>query len=104
MSRTHLFVAAFCAVTIATPALAGEVNGSTKNPKDDYAQGRSICEFSGLNDYPDGSQSGPPGRTQSYGQDVAAGRYDPVTNKIEHPGFLCNPNNLSLKDVGNGDD
>lgn len=101
MNRSHLFVTAFCAITIATPALAGEVNGSTSNPKDDFSQGASICKFSGLNDYPDGSQSGPPGRTQSYGQDVRAGRLDPATNKDEHPGFLCNPNNLPMKPIGN---
>ena len=100
MNRKVLFVAAFCTATISVPALAGEVNGSTSNPKDDFSQGRSICKFSGLNDYPDGSQSGPPGRTQSYGQDVAAGRYDPTEDRINFPGFLCNPNNLSLKDVG----
>jgi hypothetical protein len=100
MSRKTLFVTAFCAIAIAAPALAGEVNGSTKNPKDDFNNGRSICSFSGLNDFPDGSQSGPHGHTQSYGQDVRAGRADPVGDKFEHPGFLCNPNNLSLKDVG----
>ena len=63
---------------IAAPALAGEVNGSKTNPKNDYSNGVSICKFSGLNDYPDGSQSGPPGRTQNYGQDVANFGADPT--------------------------
>jgi hypothetical protein len=58
-------------------ASAGEVNGSTKHPKDDYSNGVSICKFSGLNDYPDGSMSGPPGRTQNFGQDVSNYSADP---------------------------
>ena len=100
MSRTHLFVAAFCAVTIATPALAGEVNGSTKNPKDDFNHGVSICSFSGLNDYPDGSQSGPPGRTQSFGQDVANFGADP---KEFNPGneFACRASTNPIRAPGN---
>ena len=100
MSRTHLFVAAFCAVTIATPALAGEVNGSTKNPKDDFNHGVSICSFSGLNDYPDGSQSGPPGRTQSFGHDVANFGADP---KEFNPGneFACRASTNPIRAPGN---
>lgn len=97
MSRTHLLVAAFCAVTIATPALAGEVNGSTKNPKEDFSNGSSICKFSGLNDDPLGEDptQGPPGRTQSFGQDVAKWDADP---RDFNPGDICNPNILNVKD------
>ena len=29
MNKTHVFVTAFCAIAIAAPAAAGEVNGST---------------------------------------------------------------------------
>lgn len=76
--RTHRLLIAFGIVTIAAPALAGEVNGSTRNHKEDYSNGVSICIFSGLNDDPSGTQGeGPGGRTQSFGQDVANFGADP---------------------------
>ena len=55
--------------------------------------GNSWCSYSGQNDYPDGSQSGPAGRTQSYGQDVKLGLFDPSTLKgdFPSPGTACNP-------------
>ncbi len=100
MNKTHVFVTAFCAIAIAAPAAAGEVNGSTKNPKDDFNNGMSICSFSGLNDFPDGSQSGPPGRTQNFGQDVANFGADP---KEFNPGneFACNASANPIRDRGN---
>jgi hypothetical protein len=79
----------------AGPTFAGEVNGSTKNPKEDFAKGKSICMFSGLNDIPEGDpEEGPPGRTQSYGQDVA--NFGAVPQEF-NPGDICNPNILPLK-------
>jgi hypothetical protein len=81
-------------------ATAGELTGTGKPTP---LEGASICQFSGLNDDPFGEDpaNGPGGRTQSYGQEVANDRRDPVNNKINHPGFLCNPNNLPMKDIGN---
>jgi hypothetical protein len=96
MKRTHLFVMAVGAITIATPALAGEVNGSTKNPKEDYSRGMSFCKFSGLNDNPDSTNpQNPPGRVQSFGQLVANFGADP---QDFNPGTGCNPNRNPLPD------
>ena len=72
----------------ATVALAGEVTGSGKNS--DQNQGRSWCSFSGLNDGVDGPTDS---RSQSYGQDVKAGREDPHE---ANPGLYCNPNHTFL--------
>ena len=69
-------------------------------------KGASICQFSGLNDDPNAEEpfpNGPPGRTQSYGQDVAKWGADPRNNKIVHPGNLCNPNVLPMKTIGKVD-
>ena len=74
---------------VSTSALAGEVNGSTKNPKDDYSKGLSFCFFSGLNDDPNSTNpENPPGRTQNFGQLVA--NYDASPQDL-NPGFACNP-------------
>jgi len=51
------------------------------------SNGNSWCSYSGQNDYPDGSQSGPAGRTQSYGQDVKLG----LKGVVPSPGTACNP-------------
>src|SRR4051812_21859285 len=53
------------------------------------SNGNSWRSYAGQNDYPNGSQSGPAGRTQSYGQDVR----DPSTLKSDFPspGTACNP-------------
>ena len=51
------------------------------------SNGNSWCSYSGQNDYPDGSQSGPAGRTQSYGQDVRLG----LKGVVPSPGTACNP-------------
>lgn len=82
IERSTLFTAAVATVAFvsASVAVAGEVNGSKKNPKEDYSNGVSICIFSGLNDDPTGidpEHNGPPGRTQNYGQDVANYGADP---------------------------
>jgi hypothetical protein len=76
-------------------ALAGEITGTGKSlePLD----GDSICAYSGLNDDPNGidPDNGPPGRTQSFGQDVKLGIFEPSELKagVPSPGFACNPNN-----------
>lgn len=59
------------------------------------SNGKSWCSYSGQNDYPDGSQSGPGGRTQNFGQDVKLGLFDPSTLKggFPAPGTACNPQN-----------
>jgi hypothetical protein len=95
MRRKMLLVVALCMTTVSTAALAGEVNGSTKNPKEDYSRGLSFCKFSGLNDDPLGEDptQGPPGRVQSFGQDVRSGAIDP---RDFNPGFACNPNSNPL--------
>ena len=100
MNRKLLFVAAVGCATISVPALAGEGNGSTSNPKDDFSNGVSICKFSGLNDYPDGSQSGPPGRTQSFGQDVANFGADPREFNPGDEG-ACNAHLSPIREPGN---
>jgi hypothetical protein len=99
MNGKLLFVAAFCSVTIAAPALAGELTG---NGDPTPLAGASICMFSGQNDDPLGEDpaNGPGGVSQSYGQQVRLGISDPVEDKIEHPGFLCNPNILPMKPIG----
>lgn len=101
MRRTHLFVAAFCAVVITAPAFAGELTG---NGKPTPLKGASICQFSGQNDDPLGEdpENGPGGVSQSYGQQVKLGISDPVEDKFFHPGNLCNPNNNPIKPIGGG--
>jgi hypothetical protein len=85
MQRMKSTLAALgCALAIASatvaPALAGEVTG---NGKDTAApdNANSICAYSGQND-----GNPPGGKTQSYGQDVKAGRADP---HAFNPGDAC---------------
>ena len=100
MGRTRSFwVVALCAGAVtglsAGPALAGEVNGSAKNPKVGFSQGHSICKFSGLNDNPDSTDpEDPGGRVQSYGYSVvrAGGKaFAPSPGEAcnGHTGFLA---------------
>ena len=68
------------------------------------SNGNSWCSYSGQNDYPDGSQSGPPGRTQSYGQDVSGGFVPPPSTSqgdFPNPGTACNPNDPNNFGGGN---
>ncbi len=81
---------------VSAAASAGEVTGNGK--KTDQNQGRSICSFSGLND-----GNPPPGRTQSFGQNVSNDRLDPRNFDPDYegpfhpyPGWACNPNNIDL--------
>jgi hypothetical protein len=88
--KKALMLSVCAALLTAAPAFAGEVNGSTKNPKEDFNNGKSLCAFSGLNDVPEGSEEeGPPGRTQSFGQDVANFGANP---KEFNPGDICRGN------------
>ena len=98
-----LFALVFAAVS-AGSAFAGERTGKG-DPTGAPTHANSICVFSGQNDDPLGTDpdNGPPGRTQSYGQDVS-----PRLNLREpskenpgkvgrgvftlHPGFACNGN------------
>jgi hypothetical protein len=103
MSKKRLLIAALCAVAFAAlstgSALAGEVNGKGE-PTGAPGHANSICVFSGQNDDPQGldPENGPPGRTQTYGQDVKLGLADPSSvnpgkvkgEPILHPGFACN--------------
>ena len=68
-------------------ALAGEVTGNGKATAGP-ANANSICVFSGQNDDPTGinPENGPPGRTQSFGQDVKLGLANP---KAFNPGDAC---------------
>jgi hypothetical protein len=101
MSNKRLLAVVVCVLAVAglsaSSALAGEVNGKGE-PTGAPAHANSICVFSGQNDDPQGldPENGPPGRTQSYGQDVRLGLADPSSvnpGKVEeplHPGFACN--------------
>jgi hypothetical protein len=65
-----------------SPAFAGEVTGQQKPvPAPTHAQ--SICSFSGQNNFNEPTE---PGRTQSYGQIVAAGGKAFAPS----PGVACN--------------
>ncbi len=68
----------------ASAVFAGEVTGNGKRL--DMSHANSICAFSGQNDYPDGSQSGPAGRVQSFGQAVRLYGLDP---RAFNPGDAC---------------
>lgn len=82
-------------------AMAGEVTG--KGEQID-APGKSICKFSGQNDGED-----PPGRVQSFGQNVAndypeGDPVDPTSHDPDggfnlHPGWFCNPGNVDATDI-----
>jgi hypothetical protein len=96
MRKLSMVLAACGIAAIAAPALAGEVNGSTTNPKHYYAQGQSLCIFSGLNDNPDSTNpANPGGRTQNYGQENRLGLLDPSDpdqrDGFAFPGNGCNP-------------
>jgi len=93
-SRAAMFAASM--IFAAAPATAGEVNGSTSNPKEDFSRGVSFCKFSGLNDDPtapiDGP-NGPGGRVQNFGFTQQIFDIDP---QDFNPGDGCNPNRNPL--------
>ncbi len=98
MKKVLAAAAIAVAFTVGAPATAGEVTG--KGDQID-APGKSVCRFSGQNDGDD-----PPGRTQSFGQNVANGypsnnpvdptSLDPDGGFQRHPGWACNPNNFMI--------
>jgi hypothetical protein len=68
------------------------------------SNGNSWCSYSGQNDHPEGTlEEGPPGRTQSYGQDVKLGLFDPSSLKgdFPSPGTACNPHDPNNFGGGN---
>lgn len=82
--------AAALAVTAATPAFAGEVNG---NGKPLPLKGASECKYSGLNDEVTPEE---PDRTQSYGTILSGlvrltGMNPPALGAQGIPGTACNP-------------
>ena len=97
MTRLSRSVAlAIAAASCSVVAVAGEVNGSTTNPKEDFSRGMSFCKFSGLNDDPgapiDGV-NGPGGRVQNFGHTQQIFDIDP---EDFNPGDGCNPNRNPL--------
>ena len=97
MRKKSLLVVAVCAAAVTGFNIsAASAQGQVEQGPD---HARSICSFSGLNDEPDAAfPEG--GRVQSYGQLVRQGVVTPgapTPQNVESPGFLCNPNNLSLK-------
>jgi hypothetical protein len=94
--RISLAVLSVGLVAWSVGASAGEVNGSKTNPKHYYAQGNSLCDFSGLNDNPTSTNpANPGGRTQSYGQENRLGLLNPSDptqrEGFAFPGDGCNP-------------
>jgi hypothetical protein len=90
--RKKLLAAVTCGAAVlalgGNAAFAGEVKGppgaGNVTPKE--VNGRSICAYSGLNDYIHGPTNF---HVQSYGQDVRDGRENP---REFNPGDACNPN------------
>jgi len=84
-------VAAVALSLTASAAFAGEITGNGKSLEPLHSN--SICAYSGLNDDPTGIDpaNGPPGRVQSYGQDVRAGFIDP---REFNPGDACRGGSL----------
>jgi hypothetical protein len=92
MPKKLMLVAAAAAVIMAGPgvstAFAGEITGNGK-PTAGVPNANSICVFSGKNDDPTGidpEQNGPPGVSQSYGQENKLGLVDP--HEL-NPGDAC---------------
>jgi hypothetical protein len=95
MRKKFLLAVTVCTVAFgglgANAVLAGEITGTGRTLEPLHAN--SICAYSGLNDDPTGinPENGPPGRTQSYGQDVKLGLFDP---RVFGPGDACRGGSL----------
>ena len=93
--RTRIGIAvsvAGLALSISAGAVfAGEITGNRKSLEPLHAN--SICAYSGQNDDPLGldPRNGPPGRVQSFGQDVSRGLIDPHQF---NPGDACRGGSL----------
>ena len=92
LPKKSMLVAELSAVIMAGPgagaAFAGEITGNGK-PTAGVANANSICVFSGKNDDPTGidpEENGPPGVSQSYGQENKLGIVDP---RVFNPGDAC---------------
>jgi hypothetical protein len=92
LPRKSMLVAVVSAVIMVGPgagaAFAGEITGNGK-PTAGVANANSICVFSGKNDDPTGidpEENGPPGVSQSYGQENKLGLVDP---REFNPGDAC---------------
>jgi hypothetical protein len=92
LPKKSMLVAVVSAVIIAGPgagaAFAGEITGEGK-PTAGVPNANSICVFSGKNDDPTGinpEENGPPGVSQSYGQENKLGIVDPHEF---NPGDAC---------------
>jgi hypothetical protein len=92
LPRKSMLVAVVSAVIMVGPgagaAFAGEITGNGK-PTAGVANANSICVFSGKNDDPTGidpEENGPPGVSQSYGQENKLGLVDPHEF---NPGDAC---------------
>jgi hypothetical protein len=92
LPRKSMLVAVVSAVIMVGPgagaAFAGEITGNGK-PTAGVPNANSICVFSGKNDDPTGinpEENGPPGVSQSYGQENKLGLVDP---HVLNPGDAC---------------
>ena len=94
MSRKALLAAALAAgftVGVATPVLAGEVNGRgdpTPVSRDGGFVAGSICAFSGLDDGSEGGIGGPGEPPQSWGQGVKSFAHDRAVGAAAQEGVL----------------
>lgn len=82
----------------ASSAIAGERTGTGDLTG---AEGASYCMTSGLTDEDPIDAGSGPAQPHNYGQGVRYRFADPVEDKVWHPGNLCDPNNLPMKDIGN---
>jgi hypothetical protein len=111
MKPRCVIAAILSTVLIAAPAAAGEIKGppptgNGQNTSGSISNGRSLCDYSGLNDTPDGfgepgtPEYDPGGQVQSYGYFMSHyGLYDPSDPNqragFAFPGFGCNPERVS---------
>src|SRR5580765_5962730 len=72
---------------------AANCKGPLAVPGTRVSNGNSWCSYSGQNDYPDGSQSGPGGRTQNYGHGHGGSDPGATPGPAGGPGEQCNPQN-----------
>jgi len=104
MTKSFILCVLSAVTMAASPAVAGEISGKGR---DLPVNGRSVCDFSGRNDTPDGLwlPIGPGGalvqvdlggNVQSYGASKKSGFIgspsDPDNRAAGFPGASCNPN------------